>query len=61
MVFGLLHKPYELDSMNLSLQDIDELDEDLATALWDRLQKAREKTMDLLRARARSRRGRSGL
>lgn len=54
MVFGLIHRPPRLDWLNMTLGDVDELDEGLAEALWDRLQKAREKTIDMLQAEARS-------
>lgn len=54
MVFSLIHRPPRLDWLNMTLSDVDELDEGLAEALWERLKEAREKTIDALRAEARS-------
>ena len=45
MVFQLLHHPPKLDYLNLSLADIEGLDEELAIKLRERLQAVREKTI----------------
>lgn len=51
MVFGLLHQPPKVDSLNLSLADINGMEEGLAAQLWDRLIKARERTLDAYKKR----------
>lgn len=54
MVFALLHRPPELDSLNLSLSEIDEMEEHLAIRLYEKLQDAREVTVNAKRGRGRS-------
>ena len=46
MVFELLNRPPKLDSLNLTLRDIDGMEEGLAIKLVERLRKAREGTVE---------------
>jgi hypothetical protein len=46
MVFALLHHPPKLDVLNLTLQDINGMDEELAIKLWEKLEIARERTVE---------------
>lgn len=51
MVFGLLHHPPKLDALNLTYTDILEMEESTARMLWERLQAARERTVEAHRRR----------
>ena len=51
MVFGLLHHPPRLDALNLTFADVNDMEESTARMLWDRLQAARERTVEASKRR----------
>lgn len=51
MLFRLLHHPPRLDYLNLTLADIEGMEEELAIKLLEKLDVARESTIDANRAK----------
>lgn len=46
MLFALLHHPPKVDALNLTLADIEGMEEGLAIKLKERLEEARRKTYE---------------
>jgi hypothetical protein len=51
ILFEFLHRPPELDYLNLSLSDVENMDEDTAFGLLDKLQDRRKQTIEARRKR----------
>jgi hypothetical protein len=53
VLFAFLHRPPELDFLELSLDDVENMDEDTAFGLLDKLREQQERTIDARKAAAR--------